>query len=202
MTTATTDRNTEPRLQPFGRWTKGRQTAGALVIMAGAIPIALLAPTSYGRVPRLWSVLIVIGIVGLVAWLVDGRRYVGAAAASLAVGAALGTAAEADLDRYTYALLFGFLGAALLAVFRVNPAAVIGSAGLLLFTSASAAIVHLVGIGGGDPQPTIPHAWAYVVLMVLWGAVVLRQVRGDGADAGPAEAQPAPARETERAGAR
>lgn len=151
--------------------------AGAAVIMAGAIPIALLAPTAYGRTPRLWSVLITIGIVGLVAWLVDGRRYVGAASASLAVGSALGISAEANLDRYTFALLFGFLGVALLAVFRVNPRAVIGSAGLLLFTSASAAFVHMVGIGGADPQPTIPHAWAYVGLMILWGLIVLQQVR-------------------------
>jgi len=183
--TTTTDAMDQPSVRPFGATSRTRQIAGALTIMAGAIPIALIAPTYYGRPPRLWSVMIAIGVVGLIGWLADGRRYVGAASASLAIGAALGIAAEFDLGRYTYALLFGFLGVALLSVFRVNPRAIIGSVGLLFFASASAALLHLTGVGAPDPQPTIPQAWAYVPLMIVWGLVVLRQIHAEK-ETGPA----------------
>lgn len=191
-----TDTLDAPRVQPFGPRDERRQIAGASVIMAGAIPVALIAPTFYGRPPRLWSVLVTIGVVGLIAWVVDGRRYLGAAAASLAVGSALGISAEAGLDRYTFALLFGFLGIALYAVLKVNPAAVLGSVGLLLFASASAALVHLFGIGGGDPQPSIPQAWAYVPVMLAWGGLVIADVRRSGGSG--AQGRPAPRGEVRR----
>lgn len=139
--------------------------------MAGAIPIVILIAADYGRPPLLYGVLAAIGATALLAWMADGRRYLGAGAASLALGLGIGIAAEAEIPQYQNALVFGLLGAALLLVSRVNPRAVLGAAGLLLFTAASAAYAVSQG------RTPIPEAWFYAGLMVVWGAVVLVSLR-------------------------
>ncbi len=165
--------SSQPAFEPFGPTTRRRQVAGALVIMAGAIPIALIAPTFYGRPPRLWSVILTIGVVAMLAWLVDGRRYLGVAAAALGVGGGFAIAQEAEIQDYQFALLFGLLGAGLLLVRAVNPAAVGASGALLLLISASA--TTFVSI----ERTSFPEAWFYVGLMVVWGGVQLaRSLRG------------------------
>ena len=161
-----------PVFEPFGPTTRRRQVAGALVIMAGAIPIALIAPTFYGRPPRLWSVILTIGVVATVAWLVDGRRYLGVAAAALGIGGGFTIASEAEVQDYQFALLFGLLGAGLLVVRAVNPAAVGASAGLLLLISASATTFVSIDRTG------FPEAWFYVPLMLVWGGIQLARALG------------------------
>ncbi len=161
-----------PVFEPFGPTTRRRQVAGALVIMAGAIPIAVIAPTFYGRPPRLWSVILTIGVVATVAWLVDGRRYLGVAAAALGIGGGFTIAQEAEVQDYQFALLFGLLGAGLLLVRAVNPPAVGASAGLLLFIAASATTFVSIDRTG------FPEAWFYVPLMLVWGGIQLARVLG------------------------
>jgi len=170
-----------------------RQVAGAIVIMAGAVPIALLIAADYGRPPKLYAVLAAIGATALLAWAVDGRRYLGAGAASLAVGLGIGIAAETDIPRYQNALVFGFLGVALLLVSVVNPRAVRGAAGLLLFTGGSAALAV------SQERLSFPEAWIYAALMVAWGAVVLATL-GRGKRA--VQAQPLTAAQAEPVAAR
>lgn len=106
------------------------------------------------------------------AWLVDGRRYLGAGAALLALGSDFIIARETTpaFEPYQFALLFGLLGAGALLVHAVHPAAVQGFAGALLFTSASAALMQQLT---GDRATSIPQAWGFVVLMVVWGGIVL-----------------------------
>lgn len=161
-----------PVFEPFGPTTRRRQVAGALVVMAGAIPIALLAPTSYGRPPRLWSVILTIGVVATVAWLVDGRRYLGVGAAALAIGGGFTIAQEAEIQDYQFALLFGLLGAGLWLVRAVNPAAVGASAGLLLLISASASTFVSID------RLSFPEAWFYVPLLLAWGGIQLARSLG------------------------
>lgn len=163
-----------PLAQPFGPTTRRRQVAAALVIMAGAVPIALIAPTVYGRPPRLWSVILTIGVVATVAWLVDGRRYLGVGAAALGIGGGFTIAQEADVQDYQFALIFGLLGLALLVVRAANPAAVGASAGLLLLISASATIFVSID------RTSFPEAWFYVGLMLVWGGIQLARSLGPG----------------------
>lgn len=173
MRTSTTP---SPLTEPFGPTTRRRQAAAALVIMAGAVPIALIAPTVYGRPPRLWSVILTIGVVATVAWLVDGRRYLGVGTAALGIGGGFTIAQEADLQDYRFALIFGLLGLGLLVVRTVNPAAVGASAGLLLLISASA--TTFVSI----ERTSFPEAWFYVGLMLVWGGIQLARSLGGGPD--------------------
>lgn len=155
--------------EPFGPTTPARRRWGALIILAGAVPVGLLALTgTYDRPPGLYGVLTVIGLVALLAWLVDGMRYLGAGAASLALGLGIGISTEVEsVTDYRNALVFGFLGLALLLVARVNPTAVLGSAGLLLFTAASATAA-VAGV-----KTPFPEALVFAGLMVVWGALEL-----------------------------
>lgn len=156
-----------PRIEPFGPTTRRRQLAGAMIVMAGALPVALLADSHYGRPPRLHMVLVAIGAVAMVAWLVDGRRYVGAGSASLALGLAFTFITQTGLDPYF--LMFGLLGASLLLVARVNPKAVSGSAGLLIYVALNA-----VGLHRADAT-ILPRAWVFAIIMLAWGGSRLRR---------------------------
>lgn len=166
-----------PRFEPFGPTSRHRQVLGALVVMAGALPVAVIATSRYGRPPYLYVVLIAIGVTGMVGWLVDGRRYLGAASAALALGAAFTIGAETALDQY--GLLFGLLGLALLLVSQVNPAALPGSGALLVFVAWSALGVRRAG------DTPIAQAWVFVVVMLVWGGTFLRRTLREDAR-GPA----------------
>lgn len=133
--------------------------AAGVAVMAGALPVYLLANSRYGRPPRLSVVLLAVGIVGIVGWLIDGHRYVGAGAAAAAVGGGLTISREAFVDEY--AVVFGLLAVALVCVVRINPRAVNGCAGLLLYVAASTGRLH-------DPD-LLPRGVAFAVVMALWG---------------------------------
>ncbi len=186
-----TDQTQDVRYEPFGPTSRGRQSAAALVIMAGALPIAFLATTSYGRPPRLWSVILTIGVMAMLAWLVDGRRYLGVGTVAMAIGGAFTIAQLAEVQDYQFALIFGLLGVALLVVRAVNPPAVGASAGLLLFIATSA--TTFVSI----ERTSFPEAWFYVGLMIVWGAVQLVRARS-----GPSDRIGAPAPSDDASGAR
>lgn len=157
------------RFVPFGPITRRRQVAGAAVVMAGAIPVALLAGSSYGRPPNLSVVLLAIGIIGMVGWMVDGRRYLGAASAAVAIGGGITTAREAFLDEY--ALMFSFLAVALIGVVRVNPRAINGSAGLLFYVASST-----IGLHQSDQSP-LPRELIFALVMLTWGGMSLLRSR-------------------------
>ena len=156
------------RFVPFAPTTRRRQVAGALIVMAGAIPIAWLAAAGYGRPPYLFGVLLGVGSVGTLGWLVDGQRYVGAGITALALGSAFAIARETELDES--GLVFGLIGIALFVISRVNPRAVAGAAGLLIYTSTSAFGVHETG------RTALPPALVFTTVMLAWGGVQLRQV--------------------------
>ncbi len=170
-----------PRFEPFGPTTRTRQVRAAAVVMAGALPVGMVAESSYGRPPNLHIVLLAIGVIALVAWLVDGRRYVGAGSAATALGLAFVLMGKTSLDPYF--LVFGLLGAALLLVSKANSRAIGGSAGLLLYVAINAAGLHRAD------ATLLPRAWIFALIMLVWGGTALRRTLSDSS---PAAATVAP----------
>lgn len=160
------DGGDKPRFEPFGPTSHARHVVAALVVMAGAVPVALVADRGGSGRLRLYTVLLAIGIVGTTAWLVDGRRYLGAGIAALALGIGYSVVERTTVDEY--AIVYGFLGTALLLVSRVNPRALGGSAGLLLYTSISSLSLH-------GNRPLAPRAIVFASIMLMWGGTNLRR---------------------------
>jgi len=134
--------------------------AAGLVVVAGALPVYVLANSTYGRPPKLSFVLLSIGIIGIVGWLIDGERYLGAGSAATAIGGGITISREAFIDEY--AMMFGLLAVALVCLVRINPRALNGSAGLLTYVAASTAIVH---------DAALPRGVPFVIVMLLWGGI-------------------------------
>ncbi|MGQ0744473.1 MAG: hypothetical protein ACT4OS_09095 [Acidimicrobiales bacterium] len=175
-TASIADDTDRPRFEPFGSTTPNRQRRAGLLMMASALPVGLLAHSAYGRPPRLHIVLLAIGVLALGAWLVDGRRYLGAGSASAALGLAFVLMEQTNLDPYF--LTFGLLGVALLVVSRVNLRAVGGSAGFLIYMALNSANLHRVDAA------LLPRAWVFALIMLVWGGAGLRQVRAEGVKSG------------------
>lgn len=152
-----------PRIAPFGTTTRRRELVAAMVVMGGALPVGLLAGSSVGRPPKLYVVLIAIGVIGTVAWLVDGRRYVAPGAMALGVGVALAIGQETTVD--PYALAFGFIGAVLLLLGRINPQAIAAAGGFLVYLASV--------VGYHRANDTSPRPWLFPLIMVVWGGAHL-----------------------------
>jgi len=157
----------QPRFEPFGPTTRPRQVLAAAVVMAGALPVAIIAASSTDARPRLYLVVLAVGVIGTVGWLIDGRRYLGAGLAALGLGTALTLIRETAVDAYF--LIFGLVGLALLIVSKISPLATPGVAGLLIYVGLASRAVA----GGGDPL--LPNAVTYGLIMILWGGSQLRR---------------------------
>lgn len=156
-----------PRFEPFGPTSRQRQIAAAAVVMAGAVPVAMIAASSTTARPKLYLMVLAIGIIGTFAWLIDGRRYLGAGLGALGLGTALTLVRETTVDPYF--LIFGLVGLALLIVSKVNPLATPGVAGLLIYTAlASRGVSH-----GGDSL--LPRPLTFALVMIVWGGSQLRR---------------------------
>ncbi len=155
-----------PRIVPFGPTTRRRQLAAAGVVMAGAVPIGLLAHASHARPPRVSVAIVGLGVVALLGWLIDGRRYFGGGITALAVGGGITIAREAFVDEY--AMVFGLLSVALFAIDRVNRRAVTGCAGFLLYAATHA-------ISAQQPDWTVlPRPLVFGLILLVWGGAGLR----------------------------
>lgn len=147
-------------LVPLGPTTWRRQLVAGVVVMAGALPVYMVANSKYGRPPKLSFLLLSIGIIGIVGWLLDGQRYLGAGSAATAIGGGITISREAFISEY--ALVFALLAVALLCLVRINPRAINGSAGLLIYIAIFTANLR---------DPVLPRGVAFAMAMVAWGGV-------------------------------
>ena len=149
-------------VEPFGLSTLGRQRAGAVVLIAGSVPLALMVLAD----ARPYLFLLAIGAIATCAWLVDGRRYLGPGTVALGLGVGLVLARDFDLAKYELPLALAGIGAALTVIRFVNPRAVLGAAGLLVYAAPSGAIL--------DRTPeSIESGWGFVAVMIVWGGIQL-----------------------------
>ncbi len=138
-------------VEPFGHTTRRRQRAGALVVMIGAAPLALMVLAD----AKPYLLLVAIGAIATGAWLVDGRRYLGPGTVALGLGIGLALARDLDLTKYELPLVLAGIGVPLTVIRSVNPEAVLGAAGLLVYAARSGAILDRT------PDP-IESGWGFV----------------------------------------
>ena len=155
--------------EPFGTTTRPRQIAAAGVLMLGAVPLALMGADD----AKAYYVIPVVGAAATLAWLVDGRRYLGPGIVALALGLALLASRDWGLEKYELALVLGAVGAGLLVISLMNPASVLGSAGFLLYAM-------LTSLGLENVSDVLAPGWIYAVVLLVWGGTRLAQtMRGD-----------------------
>jgi hypothetical protein len=92
------------------------------------------------------------------------------------------------LEKYELALVVGAVGAALLIVSLMNPAAVLGSVGFLLYAM-------LTALGLDSALNTISPGWIYAIVLLVWGGICLAQTMQQaedrrGTEPGHGEAEP------------
>ncbi|MDP8975564.1 MAG: hypothetical protein M3N28_04215 [Actinomycetota bacterium] len=155
--------------EPFGPTTRPRQIAAAATLMLGAVPLAWMGATN----AKPYYVIPVVGVVATLAWLVDGRRYLGPGIVALALGVALLASRDWGLEKYELALVVGAVGAGLLVVSLMNPAAVLGSAGFLLYAM-------LTALGLDSVLSSIAPGWIYAIVLLVWGGIRLAQTMQQG----------------------
>ena len=149
-------------VEPFGLSTLRRRRAGAVVLMLGAVPLALMVLAD----AKPYLFLLAIGAIATCAWLVDGRRYLGPGTVALGLGVGLVLARDFELGKYELPLVLAGIGVALTVIRFVNPRAVLGAAGLLVYAALSGAILDRT------PDP-IESGWGFVVVMIVWGGMQL-----------------------------
>ncbi|HEV2760675.1 MAG TPA: hypothetical protein VGV86_14025 [Acidimicrobiales bacterium] len=157
--------NADAIVEPFGHTTLRRQRAGALVVMVGSGPLALMVLAD----AKPYLLLLAIGAIATGAWLVDGRRYLGPGTVALGLGIGLALAQDFDLAKYELPLVLAGIGVPLTIIRFVNAKAVLGAAGLLVYAAISGAILDRT------PDP-IESGWGFVILMVVWGGIQLARV--------------------------
>lgn len=165
--------------EPFGPSTSKRRRAGAVVLALGAVPLAVMAMAG----ARAYLFLPAIGGVATCAWLVDGRRYLGPGTVALGLGTGLVLARDLDLARYELPLVLGGIGAALTVIRFVDPPAVLGGAGLLVYAALSGAFLDRA------PGP-IQSGWGFVVILVIWAGIRLARADVPGGPATSPAARP------------
>ncbi len=124
-------------VEPFGCGTLRRRRAGAVVLMVGALPMALMVLAD----ARPYLFLLAIGAIARCAWLIDGRRYLGPGTVALGLGVGLVLARDLELAKYELPLVLAGIGVALTVIRFVDPRAVLGAAGLLVYAAFSGAIL-------------------------------------------------------------
>ena len=153
-----------PVREPFGPTTRPRQIAAAVVLMLGAVPLAVLGAAE----AKAYYVIPVVGAAATLAWLVDGRRYLGPGIVALALGLALLASRDWGLGKYELALVLGAVGAGLLVISLMNPASVLGSAGFLLYAMLTSLGLENVSVG-------VAPGWIYAIVLLVWGGIRVAQ---------------------------
>lgn len=179
----------EPRT--IGRPTREREMAGAAVLIAGALAVALMA--ALGQ--PFYRDLVVLGAVAVVAWLVDGtsRRYLGPGLIAMAVGLGLTIGQDFGVKNYEHTLVYGGIGVALLIAFHFNPLTVRAGAALLIYTGVTVSFSTWVF--------RVPIGWELTAILAVWGAFQFVRLGRSEPDA-PAQPTIAPQRAPEMSGRR
>ncbi len=148
----------------IGRPTSKRAVLGALTLLAGA---GVLGAFTLADWPG-YRLLALLGAVIVAAWLVDGssRRYLGAGAATLAVGGGITLGSDLPVSHYEHTVVYGALGVALILVSIVNPSAVRASGAAMIFIGLTA---FALTRGWGD----FDAGWEMTAVLALWGVCQL-----------------------------
>jgi hypothetical protein len=150
--------------EPFGPTTRPRQIAAGVILMLGAIPLAVLGAAN----AKAYYVIPVVGAAATLAWLVDGRRYLGPGIVALTTGLALLASRDWGYEKYELALVLGAVGAGLLVISLVNSEAVLGSAGFLLYAM-------LTSLGLENITDAVAPGWIYAAVLLVWGGIRVAQ---------------------------
>lgn len=141
--------------------------------------------------------LLALGVVAVVAWLVDGtsRRYVGPGLIAVAAGLGITVGKDFGVDPYEHSLVYGGFGVALLIAYCFNPLTIRAGAAFLIYTGVTVALASWVF--------SVPLGWELAAILAVWGAFELLRL---GRNKAEAPSQPAsqgrPVSESELAGRR
>lgn len=142
----------------LGRPSRAREIGGAAALAAGAVVLAIFT-ASFHLV--LEEDLLVLGGAATLAWLIDGTglRYLGAGTVALALGGGITLGDHLNVHD-PYVIVFGLIGVALLLVRLVNPAAVGGSAGFLIYVALTLVALDYIG--------SYNASWELVAILGFW----------------------------------
>jgi hypothetical protein len=167
---------------PTGETNPTRQKLAALVLVGGAAAVAGTTLAGWRPVANI----LVLGLVLVAAWLVDGRprRYIGPGLGAVAVGGgiSLGSTLEMSAMATEHVLVYTFVGLALLLMSFIHPENVRGGALLLIFVGASAAVQNFA--------VSYNLGWQIAAILGLWGVLAFVQgsrTAGTGANSEPSE---------------
>lgn len=167
----------EAPLRTIGRPSRGREIAAALVLLGGAIALAVLATVQ----TPFYRSLLVLGAVAVTAWLVDGtsRRYMGPGLMALAAGIGITIGKDGGVTPFEHTLVYGGFGVALLLISYFNPLTVRASGAFLLYTGITVGVsAWLISVAIG---------WELAAIVAVWGAYELIRIgRSDPATTPPA----------------
>ncbi|MDQ6937022.1 MAG: hypothetical protein M3140_04820 [Actinomycetota bacterium] len=165
----------EQQPRTIGRPTREREVAGAAVLLAGALAVAVMAALGQPA----YHDLLVLGAVAVVAWLVDGtsRRYLGPGLIAVAAGLGITIGKDFGVNPYEHSLVYGGFGVAMLIVFFFNPLAIRAGAAFLIYVGATVAVASWVF--------SVPLGWELAAILAVWGAFELVRLGRTKAD-GPA----------------
>jgi len=158
-----------------GGTNRGRQIAGALALVAGAVACGATAVAGW----PLYQTLFLLGGVATLAWLVDGssRRFMGPGLLALATGGGITLYQALDMEavKGEHTLVYPLIGAALLITTLFNPLDVRGAGAFLVIVGAVAFV----------DTPWAP-GWTLAGILALWGVVnLVRTGRAGGSAVSP-----------------
>lgn len=158
----------EAEIMEIGTPSRGREIAGAIVLLAGAVLVGVL--TVQGIPP--YALLLTLGSAAVLAWLVDGtsRRYVGPGLVALAAGLGLTLGQELNIKSYEHTLVYGAFGLALMLISVVNPKAVRASGAFLLYTGVTVAVAAWI--------VSFNIGWELTAVLAVWGIYQIVRIAG------------------------
>ncbi len=148
----------------LGTTNRGRQLAGATMLLAGAAACAVATIAEW----PLYQTLMLVGGAATLAWLVSGssRRFMGPGLTALAVGGGitLYRSLELEVGEGEHTFVYPLIGAALIVASLFNPMAIRGAGTFLVIVAAVATI-----------DTSWNPGWTLAVALLSWG--VLDMVR-------------------------
>lgn len=158
----------ETSVRTIGQPTRDREVAAALLLIVGAVGVALMAITDQPP----YRDLLVLGAVAVAAWLVDGtsRRYISPGLIALAAGLGITLGKDFGIDPFEHTLVYGGFGVALLIISFFNPGMVRAGGAFLVYTGVTVGLASWVFSG-------IPLGWELALILAVWGAFGLVRIR-------------------------
>lgn len=155
---------------------RSRLLAGAGMLIAGS---GIMCGTTLAGL-ALYQNVLVLGLIVVAAWLLDGtnQRYMGAGLAATAVGLGLVLGGDFGVPAAEHGVVYPLLGLALLLIARVSPREAQGAGGFLVIVGATVWTFQ----AGADYNA----GYSLAVILAVWGIIRLAQVLRGGSAAGTA----------------